>query len=68
MTDHTKGDWTILGDNRLYHLITWNNPVGIVEEYKNLDNLYINKNDIMSLIKNEWCRCKTRLLYVDGGG
>ena len=26
MTDHTKGDWTILGDNRLYDLITWNNP------------------------------------------
>ena len=26
MTDHTKDDWTILGDNRLYDLITWNNP------------------------------------------
>ena len=25
-------------------LITWNNPVGIGEEYKNLDSLYINKN------------------------
>ena len=26
------------------------------------------KNDIMSLIKNEWCRCKPRLLYDEGGG
>ena len=47
MTDHTKGDWTILNNNKLYDLITWNNPVAIVEEYKSLDNLYINKNDIM---------------------
>ena len=70
MTDHTKGDWTILGDNKLYDIIIWNNPVncnGIVEEYKNLNNLYIDRNDIMNLIKNELCRCKTRLLYDYGG-
>ena len=30
VTGRTKGDWTIL-DNKLYDLITWNNPVDIVE-------------------------------------
>ena len=39
VTHHTKGDLTILGGDKL-----WNNPVncyGIVEGYKNLNNLYI---------------------------
>ena len=65
MTDRTKGDWTVLDDNKLHNLITGNNPVDIVEEYKNLDNLYMNKNNIMCLEKNDLCKRKTRFLYND---
>ena len=58
---------TILGGDKLFDVIIWNNPVDIVEEYENINSHYIDRDNIMYLIKNDLCRRKTRLLFDDGG-
>ena len=67
VTDYTKGDMTILYGGKLYDIIIWNNPVGIVEKYEKLNNHYIDSNNIMYSIKNDLCSRKIRLLFDDGG-
>ena len=59
VTNHTKGDLSILDGDKLYDVIIWNNPVdyyGIVENYENLKSRYIDRDNVMYLIKNELCR------------
>ena len=46
VTDYTKGDMTILYDDKLYDKIIWNNPVSIVEKYEKLNNHYVDDNNI----------------------
>ena len=70
VTNHTKGDLSILDGDKLHDVIIWNNPVdyyGIVEKYENLNSRYIDRDNIMYLINNELCRRKIRLLFDDGG-
>ena len=46
------------------------NPVNyndIVEKYEHLNSHYIDRDNIMYLIKNDLCRRKTRLLFDVGG-
>ena len=67
VTDHTKGDMTILDGDTLYDIIIWNNPVSIVESYEKLNIHYVDGNNIMYLLKNDLCRPKIRVLFDDGG-
>ena len=70
VTDDTKGDMTILNRDQLYEIMICNNHINynsIVEEYDNVDNHYVDNNNMMYLIKNDVYRPKIRLLYDDGG-
>ena len=71
MTKNTKGNWTIPNEDMIYHIIIWSNPVdyyyGIVEEFEMLNGHDIDRNNIMSLIKNELCISNIRLILDDGG-
>ena len=80
ITRNTNGDW-IRNTNghwirktkadRIYDkIIMGSNPVnhcnGIMEQFKKLNSYYVD-NNIMSLIKDEKCYIKIRLLFDDGG-
>ena len=41
--------------------------VGIKEQFEILKSYYINKNNVMSIHKDENCYVKIRLIYDDGG-
>ena len=49
----------------------WNNPVdycyGIIVKGGNLSSHYIKTDNVMNLIKNEWCMSNVRLIFDDGG-
>ena len=70
--NNTDGDKTRITDvDRLYNLIIMcGNPVKhcyeVMEPFEKT-NSYYNSNNKMSLIVNELCRRKTRLLFDDGG-
>ena len=57
VTDYTKGDMTI-PDHELYE---------IVENYRNLNSMYIDCNNIIHSILNHVYSFKIRLLFDDGG-
>ena len=57
VTDYTKGDMTI-PDHELYE---------IVENYRNLNSMYIDCNNIRHSILNHVYSFKVRLLFDDGG-
>ena len=71
MTNNTKGDLTIPNVDKLYDVIMWNNPVdyyyGIVKESENSNSHYIERGNIMNLIKNEMYLYNVRLIFDDGG-
>ena len=69
LTENTKGELTITNVDRNCKLIVCNNVFNYYSDTLdeiNGDGYYKNNNN-MSLIVNELCKCKTRLLFDDGG-
>ena len=70
MTDNTKGDRTIPDRDKLYDMVIWNDHINykdMVEEYDNINNYYIDNNNIMYSIINDLYRLKIKWLFDDGG-
>ena len=71
--NNTDGDKTKINDlDRVYNLIImWDNPVdyyvGFTEIFEILEKYYIINNNEMSVMKDDNCYMKIRLLYDDGG-
>ena len=68
VTDNTRGEFTIPNVDRNFELVC-NKVCNYYSETmeKIDDDDYYNYNSNMSLIVNDWCRRKIRLLFDDGG-
>ena len=70
VTDNSKGDRTMLNRDKVYEIMIWGDHIdynSIVENYKELNNLYIDNHNIRYSIKKDLYRPKIRLLFDDMG-